>query len=92
MRHERRIELWNEGHRWFDVRRWAQGNEYFGAGKRRGLRGFQASTPDNVISFEEWAVPTNVDVQYRWHNRLYFNPVFLNEVYKNPQMVQAPGY
>lgn len=92
VRHERRIELWNEGHRWFDVRRWVQGNEYFGAGKRRGLRGFQASTPENVITFEEWAVPTNVDVQYRWHNRLYFNPVFLNEVYKNPQMIQAPGY
>ena len=35
---------------------------------------------------------TTVDAPYVWENRMYLNPVFYNEVYKNPQMVQAPGY
>ena len=34
---ERFVELWNEGHRFFDVRRWAEGAKYFGANKREGL-------------------------------------------------------
>ena len=84
---ERFVELWNEGHRFFDVRRWAEGAKYFGAGKREGLNA-EVQSP----TFEEFNKRTIVDAPYVWENRMYLNPVFYNEVYKNPQMVQAPGY
>lgn len=84
---ERFVELWNEGHRFFDVRRWAEGAKYFGANKREGLNA-EVQSP----TFEEFNKRTTVDAPYVWENRMYLNPVFYNEVYKNPQMVQAPGY
>mgnify|MGYP000077449644 FL=1 len=84
---ERFVELWNEGHRFFDVRRWAEGAKYFGANKREGLNA-EVQSP----TFEEFNRRTTVDAPYVWENRMYLNPVFYNEVYKNPQMVQAPGY
>ncbi|MDE7388725.1 MAG: RagB/SusD family nutrient uptake outer membrane protein [Muribaculaceae bacterium] len=87
VRHERRIEFWNEGQRYFDVRRWVQGEKYFGADKRHGLNGAGFNK-----KFDDWCKVVNLDPQFRFHNRLYLSPCFLNEVYKNPQMVQAPGY
>lgn len=87
VRNERFVELWNEGHRFFDVRRWAEGAKYFGPNKREGLNG-EVVAP----SFEEFNKRTVVNAPYAWENRMYLNPVFYNEVYKNPQMVQAPGY
>lgn len=87
VRNERFIELWNEGQRFFDVRRWCEGEKYFSAGKRMGLNA-EVTKP----TFEEFNVPTKPKHPFVWSNRMYLNPVFYNEVYKNPQMVQAPGY
>lgn len=83
---ERFIEFWNEGHRYHDVRRWAEGKKFFGA-KREGLN---AMVKD--VSFEDFNVPTIVNQPYRWDDRLYLTPIENSEVYKNPQMVQAYGY
>lgn len=86
VRNERFVELWDEGHRYFDVRRWAKGDEYFGYGKRKGLNGLAVSPGDD---FER---PIMVNSQYIFHKRLYLWPLYQSEVYNNPQMVQAPGY
>ena len=87
VRRERSIELWAEGHRFFDVRRWKEGDKYFGADVRKGLNaGVKNPT------WEEFYTPTVPQHPFNWHNRMYLNPVFYNEVYKNPQMVQAPEY
>ena len=64
-----------------------EGAKYFGANKREGLNA-EVQSP----TFEEFNKRTTVDAPYVWENRMYLNPVFYNEVYKNPQMVQAPGY
>ena len=88
VRNERFVELWNEGHRFFDVRRWALGTTYFAAGKREGLNAESKTNP----TFEEFNQRVKINAPYTWENRMYLNPVFYNEVYKNPQMVQAPGY
>lgn len=84
---ERFIELWYEGQRFFDVRRWCEGKKYFAKGQRKGLNA-------NVLnpSFEEFNKPTILPHPFAWDDRMYLNPIFYNEVYKNPQMVQAPGY
>ncbi|MCM1309469.1 MAG: RagB/SusD family nutrient uptake outer membrane protein [Bacteroides sp.] len=88
VRQERFIELWDEGHRYFDVRRWVAGPEYFGAGVRQGLTGDVA----NPETFEEFNTPKNINPTFAFANRQYLYPVFINEVYKNPQMIQAPGF
>lgn len=88
VRNERFIELWGEGHRYFDVRRWVQGPKYFGAGKRKALNAEEKQNP----AFEEYNKPVQLARPYVWESRMYLAPVFYNEAYKNPQMVQAPGY
>ena len=62
--------------------------EYMSAGVRRGLNAMSKLDP----SFEEFNTPVVIGQDFKWTNRMYFLPVFENEVYKNPQLVQAPGY
>ncbi len=87
VRQERFIELWDEGQRFFDVRRWAAGPEYFGAGVRQGLRG-DVENP----TFEDFNTPQVINKTFVFAPRMYLQPLFINEVYKNPQMIQAPGF
>lgn len=83
---ERFVEFWNEGHRYHDVRRWVEGKKFFGA-KREGLNAMVKN-----VSFEDFNVRTTINQPYRWDDRLYLTPVKNDEVYKNPQMIQAYGY
>lgn len=88
VRNERFIELWGEGHRYYDVRRWMIAPQTMGARMRTGLNAYGKKNP----SFAEFNTEVVVDQPFMWNNRMYLLPVFYNEVYKNPQMVQAPGY
>lgn len=88
VQNERFVELWGEGHRYYDIRRWMLAPEYMSAGVRRGLNATSKLDP----SFEEFNTPVLISQDFKWTNRMYFLPVFENEVYKNPQLVQAPGY
>ena len=88
VRNERFVELWGEGQRFYDVRRWVEGPKYLAAGKREGLNIEQKLDP----TFEELNQRIKVAQPFQWENRMYLAPIFYNEVYKNPQMVQAPGY
>lgn len=88
VRNERFIELWGEGHRYFDIRRWAEGPKYLASGRREGLNAESKVNP----TFEEYNQRVKVPQPYMWENRMYIAPIFYNEVYKNPQMVQAPNY
>lgn len=88
VRNERFIELWGEGHRYYDVRRWMLAPETMAAGKRTGLNAYGIVDP----TFEQFNKEVKVDQSFVWNNRMYLLPIFHNEVYKNPQMVQAPGY
>lgn len=87
VRNERFVELWGEGHRWNDVRRWCLGAEYFGEGKREGLDAFQKNP-----SFEAFNTRVKIDQPYCWYNRMYLAPIIYNETQKNKKLIQAPGY
>lgn len=88
VKNERFIELWNEGHRYYDIRRWMDAPKTMGAGARLGLNAYGIKNP----TFEQFNTVKPIEQAYSWDNRMYLLPVFHIEVYKNPQMVQAPGY
>lgn len=88
VRNERFIELWGEGHRYYDVRRWMIAPQTMAEGKRMGLDAYGTLNP----SFEQFNTPKPIDQPFVWTNRMYLLPLFYIEVYKNPQMVQAPGF
>ena len=88
VQNERNNELWMEGHRFFDIRRWMIAPETMSYGVRMGLNALQKKDP----TFEEFNKPVVISQQFAWHNRMYVSPVFENEIYKGPQFVQFPGY
>ena len=88
VRNERFIELWGEGHRYFDLRRWCIAPQYLKAGAREGLN-YRVVDP----TFEELNQRVTLTNQpFVWYDRMYFIPVASSEVDSNPQLVQAPGY
>ena len=91
IRNERFVELYEEGHRYYDLRRWLLAPERLKAGSFYGLNGLQVNP-----TFEEFNKPVLIDQPFHWEDRSYLLPVWqggeLNELYANPQMVQAPGY
>ncbi len=91
VRNERFVELYEEGHRYYDLRRWTIAPEMLKAGTRYGLNGIGANP-----SFETFNKPTLLNQPFKWDNRLYLLPIWsrsgMDELYSNPQLVQAPGY
>ncbi|WP_343556357.1 RagB/SusD family nutrient uptake outer membrane protein [Sphingobacterium sp.] len=85
---ERFVELYGEGHRFYDVRRWVKGAEYLSSGKREGLNAETITGP----TFEQFNQRIKVNQPYRWTNRMYILPVLQSEIGKNTNLVQAPGY
>lgn len=87
-RDERSIELFDEMHRYFDVRRWCKGH-LMGNGQRMGLNAYVMNP-----TFEEFNTPCSVHLGhlYSWGDRMYLYPIDAQELYSNPQFVQSPGY
>lgn len=88
VRSERFIELWGEGTRYYDVRRWMIAPQVLKAGAREGLNALGKTDP----SFMEFNQRTKVDQPFEWSNRMYLLPINIDEIYSNPQLVQAPEY
>lgn len=87
IRNERFVELYQEGHRYYDIRRWGIAPEVLSAGVRYGLNGMVEKP-----TFEEFNTPTLINQPIKWDNRQYLAPILNSEIYSNPQLVQAPGY
>lgn len=88
VRNERSIELWGEGHRYYDIRRWMTAPQTMGQGMRLGLNAYGTLNP----TFEEFNTVVPINQPFVWTTRMYLLPIFHIEVYKNPQMIQSPGY
>lgn len=84
---ERFSELYLEGMRLEDIRRYVNGPKYMSHDCYQGLNVLEKN-----LTFETFNVRKTVEQQYVWHDRMYLQPVPDNEVYANPQMVQAPLY
>ena len=93
IRMERRVELCCEGSRWMDIRRWrtvAQGdnpydpNDYLPemCGEDYGMD-YSARTEEDFYKRTVYQTRT-------WRQCYYWMPVYIDEINKNPNLVQAP--
>lgn len=99
-RHERRIELAFEDHRFWDVRRWIIGEAAYHQTSAIDVR-YVAPT-STVTAYRQddgstWSTPTfsikNTPGDARaWNKKCYFFPIYRSEMNKNTKLVQNPGY
>jgi hypothetical protein len=99
VRHERRIELAFEDHRFWDVRRWLIGPDAYHPTHRVDVKYVTAenATTYHKADGSDWSAPiyTNmllVNETRAWNNKLYFMPIYRSEMNKNPKLIQNPGY
>lgn len=98
-RHERRVEMAFEDQRFWDVRRWLIGPEAYHQTHGVDVR---YVVPGTVESYRKpdgttWGDPvysvkeTPGDAR-AWDNKIYFFPIMRDEINKNKQLIQNPGY
>jgi hypothetical protein len=99
VRHERRIELAFEDHRFWDVRRWVIGAAGYHPTHRADVKYLTASAATNYRQADgsTWGAPIYsnelIGVESRaWDNKCYFFPIMRDEMNKNTKLVQNPGY
>ena len=86
IRHERRIELFAEGQRYFDVRRWmcAEEEGYKQGGPVHGM-------DMNATALEGFMKRTAFETRI-FEKRMYLYPIPLAEIQKSKKLVQNPGW
>lgn len=94
IRKERQIELAFEGHRYFDVRRWMIAPDVYSGGFN-GMRveGFLDPNGELLVD-DRYRYEYNViKVQdTAWDDKNYFLPIPRDELNRNPNLTQNPGY
>ena len=84
VRRERSIELYLEGHQFFDIRRWKIAERYLG----KPDLGLNVSGNTDADFFQVREVP----LLRTFHKGQYLMPIDANEINKMPQLVQNPYY
>ena len=75
---ERLVELAFENHRFWDVRRWKKGAEYF--------KTIQTATINSSL------ILTRSTITRQWNDKFNFYPIPQSELIKNPNLTQNPGW
>lgn len=75
---ERLVELAFENHRFWDVRRWKKGPQYF--------KSVQVASISSSLQL------TRTTVNRQWDDKYYFYPIPQSELKKNPHLTQNPGW
>jgi len=98
-RHERRIELAYEDHRFWDVRRWLIGPQAYHQTHGIDVRYVTDQNPTNYRKPDgtTWSAPVYTPIETpgdarAWDNKAYFFPIMRDELNKNTALVQNPGY
>ena len=103
VREEREVELAYEGHRYFDVRRWKMGPEGYMDAHGIEATGILRGDPDQYsgMTLGELVASDDaydyyfkvINLQERdWKDKNYFLPFPNEEIDRNPNLVQNPGY
>jgi hypothetical protein len=100
IRRERLVELAIEGHRWNDIARWAAADELIVGKRPKGINGYQFPENSKIrtsipLDNEGFLDPFQEAMPDGWGfdvNRDYLNPIPLNELTLNSNLVQNPGW
>jgi len=95
IRHERRIELCFEEHRYFDVRRWKLGSTLAAPNTKIDIyklyNNDKFDGTGNVTGY--LYLPKHSVIETRiWNDKLYWLPIPYSEITKNPNLIQNPKY
>lgn len=90
IRRERQVELFSEGQRYFDIRRWmicdageeADQTEYWGM----NVDGYDNQPPSDPNSFYH----RKLIRKHQWVRAMYLYPIPHNEIEKSPSLIQNP--
>ena len=78
---ERMVELAFEGHRFYDLRRWKEGD------KLKSITEMKLTqNADGTITY------TRNEVSRTWDDKMYFFPIPQTEIMKNPNLTQNEGW
>ena len=98
-RHERRIEMAYEDQRFWDVRRWVIGPDAYHQTHAVDVRyeTTEAATMYRQADGSSWGDPIFAEKELggdarAWLDKAYFFPIMRDEMNKNPQLIQNPGY
>ena len=78
---ERMVELAFEGHRFWDVRRWKEGDKHF-----KSITEMKISKNADTYTY------TRKTVNRLWDDKMYLFPIPQSERSKNPNLTQNPGW
>ena len=81
LRHERMIELAFEGHRFWDIRRWKEGDKLKSIVQMKITK-----NDDGTFTY------TRKIVNRSWDDKMYLFPIPQSERMKNPNLTQNPGW
>lgn len=79
---ERMVELAFEGHRFYDVRRWEEGDEYLSS----------IDEMDITLNSDGSYTYTRSTVSRTWADKMYLYPIPQSEIAKNPNLTQNSGW
>jgi starch-binding outer membrane protein, SusD/RagB family len=100
-RHERRIELVYEDHRFWDVRRWVIGPAAYHQMHSVSVKYMTSGTPTTYRQADgsTWGPATYASIEAAkpmetraWLDKAYFFPIMRDELNKNTKLIQNPGY
>ncbi|UYQ95856.1 RagB/SusD family nutrient uptake outer membrane protein [Chitinophaga horti] len=83
IKNERRVELCFEDQRFFDVRRWKEGETYFDA----AVHGMKITKTGTALTYTPFVIETRV-----FGPKNYFYPFQQSEINKAKKLQQNPGY
>jgi hypothetical protein len=92
VRHERDIELYGEGMRFFDIRRWMICDQVVANVYGMRINEYVSSNDDFDVLETTWQLTSIEDARKWGGNHFYWLPIMRSEINKSPGLVQNPGY